>query len=58
MYKPHIISIAESNPLGKLVLDYLWKRNQTWFLYGMVVGLSIGAITGYFIRGQQQQRRH
>jgi len=51
MYKPHIINIAKNSPVGKLVSEYMWKMNQKWFLYGAIVGVSIGAITGYVMRG-------
>ena len=51
MYKPQIISIAQSSPLGKMVLDYMWQKNQKWFIYGIILGVSIGAIIGYVGRG-------
>ena len=51
MYKPQIISIAQSSPLGKMVLDYMWQKNQKWFIYGILLGGTIGIIVGYVGRG-------
>ena len=45
-----MISVAKNSPVGKMVLEYMWKMNQKWFLYGAVVGISIGAIAGYIAR--------
>ena len=55
MYKPHIISIAENNPLGRMVLDYMWQKNQKWFIYGILLGGTIGVLIGYMARGSRHR---
>ncbi len=56
MYKPQIISIAQSSPLGKMVLDYMWQKNQKWFIYGILLGGTIGIVVGYIGRGFYRSR--